>query len=365
VRRGWTAAALAGGGVLAAAAVRRGLRRRRRIDFAGRVVLLTGGSRGLGLAMARQLAEQGARLALVARDEDELASAAGELSGRGAEVVTIAADLSASGEPERAVRETVEAFGALDVLINNAGVIQVGPLETTTLADFETAMAVHFRAPLHLTMAALPCLERSRGGGRVVNVASIGGRLAVPHLAPYCASKFALVGLSDALAVELAPRGIGVTTVCPGLMRTGSYLHAEFKGRRRRELEWFALSSSLPLLTMDAERAARRILAACREGRPSLTLTPQARAIEVAARLAPSLTSRAAALAARLLPSPPAEGGIEPVPGHRLAAPRYPRVLLAAGRRAARRHGETVSATPADPSTPHRVITPVKGEDLR
>ncbi|HEX2163511.1 MAG TPA: SDR family oxidoreductase [Thermoanaerobaculia bacterium] len=326
---------------------------RRRIRFRDKAVLLTGGSRGLGLAMARRLAREGARLALVARDPRELDAAAGELATCGVEVLPIVADLTVEGDAERAVEETLRAFRRLDVLINNAGIIQVGPLDSLTLGDFDRAMATHFGGPLRLILAALPHLEAS-GAGRLVNVSSIGGRIAVPHMAPYCASKFALTGLSEALRAELAERGVLVTTVTPGLMRTGSYLHAMFKGRRGSELDWFGVSSSLPLLTMNADRAAKKILAACREGRPTLTLTPQARAAEIVDRLLPGATARITELASAVLPAPPEDGeaGIEPVPGHRLSSRWTQSPLTLLGRRAARRNRELPPPPPGVVPTP-------------
>ena len=131
-----------------------------------------------------------------------------------------------------AVAHILDRLGDVDVLINNAGVIQVGPLEHMEHQDFENAMATHFWGPLHLMLELIPSMRR-RGFGRIVNISSIGGRIAVPHLAPYAASKFALTGLSDAVRAELAPHGIRVTTVCPGLMRTGSPVNAQVKGQHR------------------------------------------------------------------------------------------------------------------------------------
>lgn len=345
---------LAAGALAGVWLARRALDRRRRIDFRDRVVLVTGATRGLGLLLARHLACEGARLALVARDRRELDAAAGELAVYGVEVLPIEADLTVDGHPERAVEETVRAFRRLDVVINNAGVIQVGPLASLTLDDFDVAMATHFRGPLRLILAALPHLEAS-GAGRLVNVSSIGGRVAVPHLAAYCASKFALTGLSEALRAELAERGVAVTTVTPGLMRTGSYLHARFKGRRRRELDWFGVSSSLPLLTMDADRAARKILDACRHGRATLTLTPQARAAEIANRLFPGTAAKVTEWAAALLPAPAGDGGDgEAVPGHRLRSRWVPSALTTLGERAAGRHHELPAAEEPVPAAPPR-----------
>src|SRR6185503_5499356 len=218
---------------------------------------------GLGFVLGRELAREGARVALLARDPEELYSARWQIAAQGSEVITLPCDVRDREQVASAMRKVADCFGGLDVLINNAGIIQVGPLEHMRFEDFEEAMAVHFWGPLHSTFAALPWLRR-QGGGRIVNISSIGGLIAVPHLLPYCASKFALVGLSDGLRAELRRHGIRVTTVCPGLMRTGSAFNAGFKGRHRREFAWFAISSSLPLLTISAKRAARQIIRACR-----------------------------------------------------------------------------------------------------
>ena len=303
---------LAGAGMAAAA---RALRRRPPIQFRDRVAVITGGSRGLGLLLARELAAEGARLAILARDAAELDLARRELAALGGlRVLALPCDVGNREEVEWAINAAAERFGRLDVLVNNAGTIQVGPLEHMTVEDFEEAMRVHFWGPLYTTLAAAPHLRR-RGNGRIVNISSIGGRIAIPHLVPYSASKFALVGLSDGLRAELAKEGIFVTTVCPGLMRTGSHVNARFKGRREEELAWFAVSDSLPLTSMAGRRAARRILEACRHGEPSLILTPQAKAAALANALAPNLTARLMELAARLLPGPAGEDGQEARPG--------------------------------------------------
>src|SRR6476620_2220643 len=243
-------------GALGAFAGRQLVSGSRQIDFNNRVVVITGGSRGLGLVLARQLASEGARLCLLARDEEELRRAA-EQFPPDVEVMIVRCDVRRRADVRAAVDAILERWGEIDVLINNAGVIQVGPLEHMTRGDFENAMATHFWGPLHLMFEIVPFM-RQRGFGRIVNVSSIGGRLAVPHLAPYCASKFALTGLSDAVRAELAPHGIRVTTVAPGLMRTGSPINAQFKGRHESEYAWFKVSSSIPGLTIAADRAATK-----------------------------------------------------------------------------------------------------------
>ncbi len=303
-----TAVTAAAVGVGAALIAWKSARRSRAIDFFDRVVLITGGSRGLGFVLARQLAAEGARLALFARTMDDLEMAAAQLRKEGADVFTLTCDVGDRSQASEAIRRVVEHFGRLDVLINNAGVIQVGPVQNMQYEDFEQAMAVHFWGPLHTMLAAAPHLAEA-GGGRVVNVASIGGRIAVPHLAPYSASKFALVGLSEAMREELLRDNIFVTTVSPGLMRTGSPPRAGFKGDHEAEYTWFALSDSLPLVTINAERAAAKIVDACRYGDPALTITPQARLAEALHGVAPGLVMRLMTLANRFLPPPAGHDG--------------------------------------------------------
>jgi NAD(P)-dependent dehydrogenase (short-subunit alcohol dehydrogenase family) len=282
----------------------RALRAARAISFRGRVVVISGGSRGLGLLIARELAAEGARLALLARDPDELARAADDIEGRGGERPFIQqCDIRERLQAEQAIRDVAEQFGQIDVLVNDAGTIEVGPVEHMTINDFETSMGVHFWGPLYLTLAALPHLKK-REGARIVNISSIGGRVAVPHLTPYSASKFALTGLSDGLRAELAKDGIRVTTVLPWLMRTGSPFNAWFKGQHRAEFAWFAIFDSLPGLTVDGARAASRIIDACRHGDPELVTAVYARLAIVADAVFPSLMARSMALMNRLLPAP-------------------------------------------------------------
>jgi NAD(P)-dependent dehydrogenase (short-subunit alcohol dehydrogenase family) len=278
-------------------------RARLAISFDGRVVVITGGSRGLGLVMARMLVDEGARVVLLARDLGELDRARAELEacGRG-EVMTLRCDVRRRADVRAAIDTVLDTWRTVDVLINNAGVIQVGPLEHMDHEDFENAMATHFWGPLHLILEVTPVM-RHRRFGRIVNISSIGGRIAVPHLAPYSASKFALTGLSDAIRAELDPYGIRVTTVAPGLMRTGSPINAQFKGQHQAEYAWFKVSSSLPGVTIAAERAARKILDACRYGDPALTITPQAKALAVANAIAPNSVARAMMLITRALPA--------------------------------------------------------------
>jgi len=274
---------------------------RPRVELRGKVVLLTGGSRGLGLELARVLAGRGARLALVARDDEELARARDELRGRGAEVETFSCDVRFQDQVQRTVREVLERFGEVDVLVNNAGVIQIGPQETMRVSDYQEAMDTHFFGPLFLVQAVLPGM-RARHEGRIVNVSSVGGKVPTPHLLPYVASKFALVGWSEGLHAELRQEGIVVTTVCPGLMRTGSPRNVAVKGKHRVEYGWFKVLDSLPYFSMSARSAARAIVRGLELGKPELILTGRARTGARLQGLAPGLLSELLAVGARILP---------------------------------------------------------------
>jgi short-subunit dehydrogenase len=333
-------AALIGAAGLGALMLARAWRHREPYDFAGRNVVITGGSRGLGLVLARQLADEGARLTLVARDAEELARATQDIRVRQpfAEVLTIAADVRRRDEAERVTALTIARFGRIDVLINNAGIIQSGPVANMTLSDYEDAMNTHFWGPLYMMTASLPQM-REQGEGRIVNISSIGGRIAVPHLVPYSASKFALTGLSDGLRLELAQDNIVVTTVCPGLMRTGSPVNALFKGQRAKEYAWFAISDSLPLTSIDAERAAAQIIDACRHGDAELVITIQAKLAILGRTLAPELFADVMTLMNRLLPGPVPDGD-EARTGRDSESAWAPSALTALTQKAARENNE-------------------------
>ncbi|HEY0170105.1 MAG TPA: SDR family NAD(P)-dependent oxidoreductase [Pyrinomonadaceae bacterium] len=328
-------AAAGAGAYLAARAV---YRRFGGYDFAGKTVLITGGSRGLGLVLARGFAAEGARVAVCARDPKELERARTDLSSRGADAFAFPCDVTERAQVRELVEVVTRHFGRIDVLVNNAGVIQVGPVEEMTLEDYEQAMAVHFWGPLYATLAVLPQM-RARGEGRVVNISSIGGKIGVPHLVPYSASKFALAGLSDGLRAELAKDGVVVTTVFPGLMRTGSPRNATFKGRHRAEYAWFAISDSLPVSSINAERAAAQVIDACRHGRAELIITTQAQAAVKFRALFPEAAADLLAVVNRLLPGP---GGIgrSRAKGRDSESALAPSLLTALTESAARRNNE-------------------------
>jgi short-subunit dehydrogenase len=323
------------GALLAAGAL---FRRRNGYDLRGKTALITGGSRGLGLVLARELAAEGANVAICARDRGELERARADLAARGANAYAFPCDVTQRAQVREMVDVVTRHFGRIDLLINNAGTIQVGPVEVMTVEDYEQAMAIHFWAPLYTTLAVLPQM-RERGEGRIVNISSIGGKIAVPHLVPYSASKFALAGLSDGLRAELMKDGVVVTTVCPGLMRTGSPRNANFKGQHRAEYAWFAISDALPVTSIQAERAARQIVAATKRGQAELIITTQAVLAVKFRHLFPEATADMLALANRLLPGP---GGIgrKRAKGSDSESALAPSVLTALNDRAAVRNNE-------------------------
>ena len=302
--RGWLGAgALLLGGWITARVIRTA-----QYSLRGKVALISGGSRGLGLVLARHICDQGGNVALLAREPEELARAKADLTARDGKVLTIECDLLEHDQIQAAVRKVVDHFDRIDILINNAGMIEVGPLDHMTREDYDRAMRLHFWAPYELISQVVPEM-RLWGGGRIVNISSIGGKVAVPHFAPYSASKFALTGFSDAVRTELARDNIQVTTVAPGLMRTGSHVNATFKGNHDAEFAWFSASAGAPLISMDADRSARKILAACRRGQPSLTLTFAARGAIAGNALFPNLTGYAMKIVNRFLPDAAGEKG--------------------------------------------------------
>jgi len=314
------------------------LSRARRYSFRGKVVLVTGGARGLGFVLAKKLAARGSKLVICARDEHSLAEAHRDLEERGAEVLAVPCDLRDRSSVERMLAAARGTFGRIDVVINNAGAIEVGPVETMTYDDYVSSMKTHFFGPLSTISGVLDEM-RARRDGRIVNIASIGGLIPVPHLVPYSASKAALVGLSTALATELGRDGIVVTTICPGLMNTGSPRNARFKGQHRAEYAWFNLGDSQPLTAMNVDRAAERMLRAVERSERFVIIGLQARVAHFVAALFPNLFIRSAAAINRLLPGP---GGIGAAAarGYESGSRVTPSVLTALGERAAERNHE-------------------------
>ena len=286
--------------------------------------------------------DSGARVVISARTESQLRAAERELRDRGGAVLAIPCDVRDHDQVESLVEQVVSRWGDVDVLINNAGIIEVGPLDTMTVEDFHRSMETHCWARLHTVLAVLPGMRR-RGWGRIVNIASLGGKRAVPHMLPYAASKFALVGLSNGLRTELARENILVTTICPALIATGSPRNATFKGQHRKEYAWFSIGDSLPLVSMDADVAARKILLACQRGDGEVIIAGAGSPAIWLQSLAPNLVSEFLALVNLLLPE---MGGIgqQAARGYESESHLSPSWLTTLGDQAALRNNERTRA---------------------
>jgi short-subunit dehydrogenase len=288
-------AAAGGAGLLAWSMLRR-----RPADLHGKVVLITGGSRGLGLQMAREFGALGAAIAICARDQSELERARQDLIDRDIRVHSVACDVADRNSVEVMVREVGEVLGPVDVLVNNAGIIQVGPIQQQNIENFRQTMDVIFWGALYTTMAVLPSM-RERRSGKIVNITSIGAKVSVPHLIPYGCAKFALLALSEGLRAELKQDGIQVISIVPGLMRTGSHLHAGFKGDHTKEYAWFSVGAATPLVAISAQRAARKIVGATLRGDSEKIISLPAQLLARFHGLLPELTGPIMALVNQLI----------------------------------------------------------------
>lgn len=287
---------------------------------AGQVVVVTGGSRGLGLATARRFAKAGCKLVLAARNADELEMARdGILRDRlltdEDDILLVEADLTDPDQVGAMIDAAIRTFGRVDTLINNAGIIEVGPVEDQPLQSYEKAMQITFFASLYGVQAVLPHMLE-RGSGAIVNISSIGGKFAVPHMLPYCAAKFALAGYSAGLHAELRMKGVRVTTVCPGLIRSGGEAHAKFFGQQKAEQAWFDWSAKTPGIAVSVEHAANKIFSAVSSGRAEIEISPQAWLAARINGLMPETTSFISALVNQYLLPGPLHTIPQPLPAH-------------------------------------------------
>jgi short-subunit dehydrogenase len=326
-----------GGGLLWAAG------RVRLADLRGQLVVITGGSKGLGLALARKFGKLGCRLVICARTPGPLAEAEASLKNDGFDAVGIPCDVSDSAQVSAMFQQIRETHGSVDILVNNAGEILVAPLENTTEADIERAMKVMFWGVVHSTLAVLPDMRR-RGAGRIATITSIGGKVSVPHLLAYSCAKSAAVAFSEGLRAELGSTGIAVTTIVPGLMRTGSHVNAHFKGQQKLESAWFSASATAPLLAMNAERAAEQIVRAIRRGSTERILTPQASLLARVQGAFPGLIPDVLSLVNRMLPYAEPSDSREAT-GRELVSEqgRFMRIATTLGRQAGQRLNQAPS----------------------
>lgn len=306
----------------------RALRGRPQAPLRGKVAVVCGGSRGLGRALSRELLRQGARVAICGRDPRSLEDTQRWLESHGGEVFAQVCDLRSELQTQEFFADVERTLGPPDIVVANAATILVAPIETLSPPDFELAMREIFGTALRAALTALPGMQQRRRG-TLTFIASIGGRLGLPHLAPYSAAKFAEVGLAEALGSELAKDGVRVLTVFPGLMRTGSHAHALFRGKAERELGWFGAGAVTPLFSIDADRAARRVVRAIVDGERRLTLTPAARLATLLHDFMPGAWAMLSRVAGRLLPNAPTPPAFEEHEGAELLAERSSPLLRA------------------------------------
>lgn len=261
-----------------------------------KVILVTGASSGIGRETAVALAGQGAQLVVFARRRGLLEKTAQDVSERGGQALVVIGDVTKREDLERAVMGCVERFGRLDVLVNNAGVGLFAAVEESSEQDLDRIMAVNFKGVVNGVQAALPVMRR-QGHGHIINVASTAGRRGSPYVGAYCASKFAVVGLTESLRTELLGSGIRVSLVCPGATRT-SFFDVAIRRRDRHE--------GLVGPVESAEDVARRIVRLIRHPKAENVAQPIRRKLFFILNiLAPSLVDR---LLARILKVDPREG---------------------------------------------------------
>jgi NAD(P)-dependent dehydrogenase (short-subunit alcohol dehydrogenase family) len=313
----------------------------------GPVALVAGASRGLGWLIARELGRLGYWVMICARTGDDLERGAAMLRSEGINVSTMVCDVGDSAAVTRLVERTESDLGPIDVAVCVAGIIQVGPLEALDRSHFEAAMDVMLWGPINVGLEVAQRM-RARGRGRIGVITSLGGLISAPHLLPYSTAKFGAVGFARGLRSELSGTGVSVTTVAPGLMRTGSHLRATFLGDHGREFAWFGAAASLPLLSMDAERAAGIIVRGILNRRAVVTTTPLTKIVPRVDALFPGLASAVLAFTTRrLLPESPgglaSRRGLEGWQAEK-SLPRRSQVILdglsTLGRRAAARYNE-------------------------
>lgn len=253
-------------------------------SLTGKTALVTGAARGIGLAIAERLARAGVRLLLVDRDGPGVAAAARKLRATGSDAEPIACDLSTTRGLDRAASAALDRWAGVDLLVNNAGVAHYGATEEMTDADWSRLIEVNFRSPVLLTQRLLPSLL-ARPEAHVLNVGSVLGLAGMPRVAGYCATKFALVGFSESLRCEYGRTGLGVTTLCPGFVRTRLLEDAQADRARRGD----PVRRPPAAFCVSVDRVARRAVRAVRRNEARVVLDPAGRWVRLVQRALPNL----------------------------------------------------------------------------
>lgn len=308
-------------------------RHRRRRRFAGQLALVTGGSRGLGLQLAAELGRRGATLVLCARDEAELERATRLLAREGIDAYAVPCDVTDREAVAAMIAAVEDAHGPIDVLVNAAGILHVGPATAMTVEDLHAAMDTNFWGAVHTIDAVLPGMLAGHRG-QIANIASIGGISPVPWMLPYSASKAALTGYSLGLHHDLAREGIAVTTIAPWVMRTGGPINVTYKGSARRGAYLaFALADLTPGLAISATRAAVCAVDGIASRRALVRVGLQSKLLAMAFGIMPGVVSSVLATVVRALPVSFTHGGSQ---GRALARELGPTARAVAERSRAR-----------------------------
>jgi NAD(P)-dependent dehydrogenase (short-subunit alcohol dehydrogenase family) len=255
-------------------------------DLRGKTVMVTGAAGGIGRATGFAFAREGAKLILVDIDGGRLRDTEAEMLALGTECESFVVDVASEDQVRELATRTEAVFGGLHVLVNIAGVAVGGDIADTTLDDWRWILGVNLRGPINAINAFLPGMLE-RGSGHVVNIASVGGLVGFPGLGAYCTTKFALVGLSEALYYEAHDRNVGVTVVCPGLTNTGIYKRMRYRGISREKA--VRLFGRLARTAMSAEKTGELIVRAVKSDRFLLVTTAHGRLGYCAKRLSPGL----------------------------------------------------------------------------
>jgi len=262
------------------------------LDLAGKTALVTGAASGIGRETALAFARVGADLVVCDLNEPGLDETAAAIKGLGRHVLARRVDVASRQDMREFAAEVHREHPAVDVLVNNAGVGHGGGLLDTPLEDWDWVVSINLWGVVHGCHFFLPPMVARRRGGHVVNVSSAAGYLATAQLVAYSTTKFAVFGLSEALRDELLPHGIGVTTICPGIINTPITTTARMRGPTATPEGRAALVDFYRRRNYGPERVAANILKAVARNRPVAPVSPEAWVMYFLKRFAPGLTAR-------------------------------------------------------------------------